>query len=160
MLYWECKRRLTELREFRSLVVTYFSNRSFARPLNTIHENETAHKARNEISLRMNEAIRSCLLIGESLSVFYSPPPVRGGPSGTLNLVQNMFEVHNFRIPAARVIDSLDRAIGDYERLQNDLSRSRWNPFYWLWLAFAQLLGFPFRVLGVAGSMRVRWSNQ
>jgi hypothetical protein len=150
MLYWECKRRLAELREFRQLVVTYFTNRTFSQP-RTVHENDAARKARGEINLQMGQLIRSCVLIGHSLTVFYSPPPVRGGPSGTLNLVQNMFELHNFQIPSARLIDSLDRAIGDYERLQRKLYRSLFNPFYWLRLGFTNLLGVPFRILGAAG---------
>jgi hypothetical protein len=151
MLYWECKRRLQELRAFRDLVVTYFKNRSFGQPFGTVHENDTARKARNEISLQTNEAVRSCFLIGAPPTVFWSPPPVRGGPSVNLNLVQSMFELHSFRVPASKVIDSLDRAIGDYNRLENKLRRNLLNPLYWLHLGFVNLLGLPFRVLGAAG---------
>jgi len=150
MLYWECKRRLNELLKFRELVVTYFSHRTIPH-FQTVHEDDTARKARSEINLRMNAAIRSCLRIGQTLTVFYSPPPVRGGFAGNLNLIQNMFELHTFQIPPSRVIDSLNRAIGDYERLQRELFRSLWNPLYWLRLGVANLLSLPFRILGAAG---------
>jgi len=150
MLYWECKRRLTEIREFRELAITYFSHRTIPH-FHTVHEDDTARKARGEINLRMNDAIRSCLRIGQTLTVFYSPPPIHGGFAGELNLMQNMFELHTFQIPAARLIDLLDRVIGDYQRLQIELRRNLFNPLYWLRLGFMNLLGVPFRILGAAG---------
>lgn len=48
MLYWECKRRLAELRKFRELTATYFSHRNIVR-FRYVHEDEAATKARGEI---------------------------------------------------------------------------------------------------------------
>src|SRR5260370_41709162 len=53
--------------------------------------------------------------------------------------------------PGSKVIDSLDRAIGDYTRLESKLRRNLLNPLYWLRLGFVNLIGLPFRVLGAAG---------
>jgi hypothetical protein len=150
MLYWESKHRLSELLEFRELVVTYFRHRTIPH-FDTVCEDDTARRARDELNLRMNAAIRSCFRIGESLTVFYSPPPAIGGFTGDLNLIRNMFDLHSYHIPPARIVDALDRAIGDYKRLQCDLYRSLWNPFYWLRLGFTNLLGVPFRILDAAG---------
>lgn len=68
-----------------------------------------------------------------------------------MNLVTNLFNLDRQQIPASKAFDLLDRAIGDYERLQTKLRRQSWNPFYWIRLAFSALLSLPFRILGAAG---------
>ena len=150
MLYWECARRLKELREFRHLATTYYQNRQLVR-ISGIHENDIAVRTRRDINLRMAEVIRSCLLVGHSLSVSYSALRTREGVVGQLNLVQNMFDLHTYRIPRGRVFDSLDRAIGDYERLERHLHRNIFNPFYWVQIAFTYSLRWPFGILRSVG---------
>jgi hypothetical protein len=148
VLYWESKRRLKELREFRQLVRSYFSNTGFD-SMGRRHENADAREERARINLKIPEVVRSCTLIGHSLTLSYNSP--RHGLAGEINVVTNLFNLDRQRIPASKAFDSLDRAIGDYERLETKLRRQSWNPLYWILVAFIALLGLPFRVLGAAG---------
>jgi hypothetical protein len=97
----------------------------------------------------MPEVVRSCTLIGHSLTVAYNSP--RDGFAGEINIITNLFNLDLQRIPFSKAFDFLDQAIGDYERLEARLRRQSWNPLYWLRLGFLALLGLPFRILGAAG---------
>jgi hypothetical protein len=148
MLYWECKRRLNELREFQQLAHSYFSNTGFD-SRGRRHENDDARKARADLNLKIAEIVRSCALIGHSLTLSYSIP--QQGFGAEINVISNLFNLDRQRIPPSKAFDILDRAIGDYERLETKLRRQSWNPFYWIRLAFLALLGLPFRIFGAAG---------
>lgn len=148
MLYWECRRRLNELREFQKLAHFYFSNTGFD-SRGRRHENIDAREARAQLNLRIAEVVRSCTLIGHSLTLSYSVP--QQGFGAEINIITNLFNLDRQRIPAAKAFDVLNRAIGDYERLETKLRRQSWNPFYWIRLAFLALLGLPFRIFGAAG---------
>jgi hypothetical protein len=150
MLYWECKRRLNTLREFRQLVVTYIRGGGVT-TLGRRVETPDSRAARDAINLRMGDAVKSCVLIGHSLTLYYSPPPVSGGLTGQINIVENLFQLDRFRIPYSKVLDLLDRAIGDYERSRAKLRRQSFNPFYWVWIGFTSLLSAPFSILTAAG---------
>jgi hypothetical protein len=73
------------------------------------------------------------------------------GLRAVVNVIENMFNLYRYEIPLSWVFDFVDRAIGEYERMQARLRRQSWNPFYWLRLAFLVVLGSPFRLLGAAG---------
>jgi hypothetical protein len=148
VLYWECKRRLKELREFQQLVHSYFSNTGFD-SMGRRHENADAREARARINLQVPEVVRSCARIGHSLTLSYNSP--QHGFAGEINLITNLFNLDRQRIPASKAFDFLSRAIGDYERLETRLRRQSWNPLYWIRLAFLALLSLPFRILGAAG---------
>lgn len=111
------------------------------------HENANARATRIQINLKMQEAVRSCTLIGHLLTLSYNSPRV----AGEINVITNLFNLDRQRIPVSKAFDFLNRAIGDYERLESRMRRQSWNPFYWIRLAFFTLLGLPFRILGAAG---------
>ena len=148
MLYWECKHRLKELRDFRQLVGLYFSNTGID-TRGRRHENANAATVRAQINLHMAEVVRSCSLIGHSLTLTYTSPS--HGFTSPMNVTTNLFSLDRLRIPASKATDSLDMAIGDYERLKARLRRLSWNPLYWLRLGFFALLGLPFRMLEALG---------
>ena len=148
MLYWECRRRLQGLREFRRLVAEYCRNTGFdSRGLR--HENAEARMLRSRINADLPEIMRSASLIGHSMCLTYGNRAQ--GFAGEINLLTNLFNLDRQRIPVSKAFDAMDRAIGDYERLRNNLRRRSWNPFYWIRMGFVTLLGLPFRLLGVAG---------
>jgi hypothetical protein len=97
----------------------------------------------------MPEAVRSCTRIGHALAVSYADPNT--GFAAEINLITNLFNLDRQRIPVSKAFDFLDRAIGDYQRLETKLRRQSWNPFYWIRLGFFTLLSLPFRILGAAG---------
>jgi len=148
MLYWECKRRLTEVRTFRELVRRYFKDSGFDSRGKRYFSN-----GNRELRIRINtmqpEVVRSCYLVGHSLSCSYADPLT--GFHGRINVIESLFTLDRLRIPLSAAFDYLDRAIGDYERNLSKLKRQSWNPLYWLRLAFLWLIGFPFRILGAAG---------
>lgn len=131
MLYWECRRRLKSLQEFLALVRIYFSHIVYTRPTQRQHEYEEAREARKEIIARRGDVAHWCALIGHSMIVAYDPYPL-GGWTGKLHLLQDIFELRQFRIPNAKAIDALERVIGDYERLKRHLFWQMFNPLSWL----------------------------
>jgi hypothetical protein len=150
MLYWECNRRLTELRRFRELVIKYAETCPMLNIGRRI-ETEESGPVRDLINLGMGEVVTSCNLIGHSLSLIYTPPPMFGGPSSLVNVVVDIFQLNSMRLPLSKTVDLLDRAIGDYERMSKKLYRKLFNPFYWVGLLLSVILGAPFRILTLAG---------
>jgi hypothetical protein len=127
MLYWECKRRLGELRQFRELVQRYFAGTGFD-TMRRRHASESVIPLRTEINKMLPETVRSCYRVGQSVSVTYLD--LSSGVSGHINTIENLFSLDRFRIPVPKAIDYLDRTIGIYERELVKLRRASWNPFY------------------------------
>lgn len=113
------------------------------------HQSSEAAKTRDLINPQIPEIIRSCALIGHSSSLSYTNP--QRGVAAHIDVIINLFNLDSLRIPASRATDFLDRAIGDYQRLETTLRRKSWNPFYWIRLGFFALLSLPFNVLGAVG---------
>src|SRR5437763_11832110 len=65
MLYWECRRRLRQLQQFRILAADYFDNVTHASWMagRTPILNDKAQRARHQINLMMNEVAFSLDLI-------------------------------------------------------------------------------------------------
>jgi hypothetical protein len=141
MLYWECKRRLVLLSDFKRLGANYFGSLSppglgSLRPV----ENDTAQRARHQINLILPEVIRSFDLIGAVRTAYYSPPPAFGGYAGPLDFLANFFDLWRFQIDPQTVADLTDRAIGDYQRMMRKAYRKLFNPLFWVSLALIWLL--------------------
>ena len=79
-----------------------------------------------------------------------------GEPSGEIDLLENLFRLHQHRVSPQILLDYVDRAIGVYK---DDRSRA-WmrtiNPFYWLNLLLECTARLPFFVLGSMGLDRAR----
>lgn len=152
MLYWECKRRLESLGEFQKLVITYFTNITYQGwPSDEPILGETAQRARIEINRRLGDVQYSCRLVGVTCIVYYSPPPAIGGLAGQVDLLANIFELHQFRIPHTRVVDFLDRAIGNYQKRADWLFKQIFNPLFWAKWLLGKVIAVPFGLLGLAG---------
>jgi hypothetical protein len=98
VLYWEYKRRLGLLLEFRRLGSDYFANLSQPQFGLRPAENETARRARQQMNLILPEVIRSFDLIG-----LYEPDttlhhPHFGGYAGPLDFLANIFDLWRFRL--------------------------------------------------------------
>ena len=153
MLYWECKRRLTQLRQFRIFVVDYFENVRHAGwtaggvPI----LNDKAQKARHEINLVLTDTTSSLTLLRIPHTVWHQPSANLGGNDQLIDVILNIFSLWQFRVGSERVLDCIDRAIGAYERERQRLFRASFNPLYWLGLALVWFLRLPFQLLGAAG---------
>ena len=142
--FWENRRRLQKLREFREHVVTYFD----AYLSSQENREETA---RNSINFMLNEV--QAIVYAANVHPVIEHPPLRGveGPSRNIDLLENIFRLHIFNTGHVRVIDFLDRAIGVYDSYH---IRSIWrtlNPLWWIWRIFSWVARLPFALLGTAG---------
>jgi hypothetical protein len=154
MLYWECKRRLALLRRFRVLAFDYFENVQHthwmaggAPPL----MNDKAKKARHEMNHMMEEVVLSFDLLGVVHVLKWTPPAIVGGYIRNIDIVANVFDLHQLQISSEFVFDTTDRAVGAYERECQRLLHNSFNPLYWLGLLIVWFLRLPFRLLGAAG---------
>jgi hypothetical protein len=161
VLYWECKRRLQDLQDFRNLLASYFDSLSKVTSGARTRKVETSEseQVRNAINLRLQDAVVCCELVGETVTVFYSPPPALGGFQGRLNLLREVFNLREYHITPDRIFDSLDRAIGEYERRKRQLYRRMFSPFFWLKLALVKIIEIPFQILGAAGFDAAKMEN-
>ena len=152
MLYWECKRRLTVLRQFRVLASDYFKNiqnagwQSAGVPPRM---NEVSVNARGAMNLLMQDVLLSLNLIGVSASSTYLNP--MGGYSMNVHVIENIFDLWQFRMRPTMAFDTLDRAIGAYDQKCKRLFRQTFNPVYWLGLLIAWVFHLPFQLLRAAG---------
>ncbi len=148
MLYWECKRRLKNLRDFRSLVDDYIDSLGIRPGSGRTVQTEESHTIRTQINLNMSEVLESCDLIGEITTVGYS----YRGYSTPLNLIRELFDLRNaYHISPEKVTDVLDRAIGKYEQRKRYLYGQMFNPLLWLRLLLVKIIEIPFWILGAAG---------
>jgi hypothetical protein len=129
VLYWECKRRLAELEEFRGLVDQYFSNLSYGRSSRS-YQNEESFEARPKINLLLQRIGDSCSRAAQPMIVNYSDHLT--GYQTPLNLLHEIFNLRDYRISNSRIIDCLDRTIGTYQRLKRRLYLQMFNPLFWL----------------------------
>jgi hypothetical protein len=153
MLYWECKRRLALLRQFRVLAFDYFENIEYASWMTggAPEMNVKAQKARHEMNRMMGDVVLSFDLLRIPHVVFYQPPPRASGYAQNLDIIVNAFDLYSFQIPPQRVFDCTDLAIGAYERECQRLLRKSFNPFYWLGMLIVWVLRLPFKLVAAAG---------
>ncbi len=116
-------------------------------------QTDESHGIRDQINLRLRDALESCQQAGESMTVFYT----YGGYQSPLNLLREFFDLRNtYHISPSKVLDGLDRAIGEYQRRKNRLYWQMFNPFFWLYSLLVKVIGIPFRILGAAGFDEVK----
>jgi hypothetical protein len=95
-----------------------------------------------DVLSRKTPVIRSYLLeIGESTSMYYSPPPMVGGFAGTIDMLTDAFNpIFDVQSIDQQIIDLLNRGVGRY----NYAIENRWkrwmNPLYWI----GELIRVPF----------------
>ncbi len=174
MLYWECKSRLAVLREFRVRAVDYFENiepsgwmaGGAPRPMNA-----TAQKARHDMNRMLGDVLVSLSRFSIPHVVYYQPPPRLGGYPQNVDIILNVFSLWEFQVGSERVFDTIDRAIGTYERECKKLFRKLFNPLYWLGMLLVQFLRIPSKLRGAGaadvpgtdpslfGSMRQGWAG-
>jgi hypothetical protein len=132
MLYWECKRRLDLLRQFRRLALDYFNNVRYPDWMSDGGPilNESAQKARVQINRLAEDLVPTLDLLGIGHSVTYTPAPAVGGYIQHIDVVANVFDLWRFQIGPEMVLDCVDRAIGAYERESQKLLHKTFNPVY------------------------------
>lgn len=154
ILPWENRRRLVRLTEFRALVIQYFNNTHVEWMADEPIEQPQAEEARGKINRMMEEAHGIILYSGINPSIQYTPPPMIGGYIKDIDLVQNIFHLHRFKITPNNLLDYIDRSIGIYENNIRPAFLRALNPFFYLGLAFDLVARIPFILIGRAGFNR------
>jgi len=152
--YWENRNRMKILNDFRKLVTNYFNNLRYAN-FETIVTPE-AEEFRREINKKLKKVHRIITLTGINPVVYSSPPPAIGGLAGNVDLIYNIFNLHQFQLGKREVIDQIDRSIGIYEHDKVKSLIRTFNPFYWIGTAFYYIAALPFIFLGIAGFNRTK----
>jgi len=114
-------------------------------------ESEGARRARGETNRLLDECRSIIVLAGVSPIITYVPPPAIGGYVQRIDILTNLFNLHNFEISLDTVFDHIDRAIGVYERDEFRACIRTFNPFFWLGLLLDFIVEIPFSLLGKAG---------
>jgi hypothetical protein len=86
--FWINRSRLNFLRDFRSIVETYFNNSKADWMIDGRIEEQAAKKARVKINRNMDEAYRVIVLSGVNPRLTYTPPPAIGGYVQNIDVIQ------------------------------------------------------------------------
>jgi len=149
--FWENKRRLERLYEFRDLVNCYADNSNYSWMAESRIESDKAAEARVKINRGLAEFHSIIVLSGLKPVMTYTPPAAIGGYVQRVDLIINFFNLGDFEIGMKEVLDWVDRSIGVYE---NDKKRAyirTFNPLFWLGLLVDYIVAIPFSLLGKAG---------
>ena len=89
--FWENRRRLKRLIDFRELIGIYFNNSRYAWLAEGIIEDKSAANARIKINHKLIETHNIILSTGITTIVRYEPPPVIGGYIHNVDIMLNLF---------------------------------------------------------------------
>ncbi|MHB1516272.1 MAG: hypothetical protein ACYCVY_11325 [Acidiferrobacteraceae bacterium] len=156
LLPWENNRRLQKLAAFRALTTQYFDSSSANWMADKRIEEQEAKEARVDINRAMREIHDIIRCTGINPSIQYTPPPMVGGYIQNIDLVDNIFNLHPFRIAHTSLIDVIDQAIGVYERNRRAAQLRAINPLFYIGHAFAWVARLPFVFIGGVGFNRQR----
>jgi len=151
ILVWENNRRLSKLLEFRNLVVDYFHNSHPEWMADSRIEERAARVARVKINRVMGETHDIILHSGIDPTLVWTPPPARGGYVMNVDLIQNIFNLCQFRIGPEGALDFVDRAIGVYESNHRSSLIRTFNPLFYVGLVFDAISELPFIAIGRLG---------
>ena len=157
MNYFECKKRLLELRVFHGLAARYFTNVVGAKGSMETgpFEDTDARNLRSAMNKMMKSVSESFDKVNIPRAVHYIPPRLLGGPIMDIDLVWNVFDLWRYKLSPRLLDDVLNRAIGAFEEEKRRLFCQFFNPFYWLNI----VLGIPFRLLTAVGLDGTRYEE-
>lgn len=152
ILPYENKRRISKLKEFKSLVISYFATCS-SNEHESLQESQRAREEINKTLYYIHDVVLSAGLYPVHL---YQPPAVTGGVIANVDLFFNIFQTPRLRISPLDIIDYLDRAIGIYETNKKAAKIRAINPFFYLNLILGYIASFPFFLIGQMGFNRAK----
>lgn len=154
ILVWENRKRLKKLLDFRELVIVYLNNSRAGWVMDPRVEEEAAQAARSNINLSMKETHSTILQSGTNPKLTWKAPPTAGGYAAKIDLIENIFNLHEFQIDPRLVLDKIDRAIGIYQSNQKWARFRVLNPLFYAGLVLDFVSDLPFVALGNLGFNR------
>lgn len=157
--FWENLKRRKELEIYQQSVEKYFERVDFNDYSRTFIDNNETKKIRAFLN-KQNGFIQVYLLgTGISPDVVHTPPPAIGGYVQRINLVENLFNLFNYDIEHQVLIDTIDKAIGVYEKDFLPSVIRTINPLFWLGKILETIASVPFYLLGSVGFNRRKIEN-
>lgn len=142
---WENKKRIKQLEEFRANVITYFNNK----------ENRKAQEMRAKINEKIDKIHYYFDDTKIEPSLVYRAPPAIGGYKESIDLLVNIFNLHQFpEISPQRIVDYIDRLIGVYKSDTVKAFFRTINPLWWIFLLIELIASIPFKILESVGLKR------
>ena len=149
--YWKNRRSTAELQQFRLDLEGYIDHSSYHWQADDVIEEEQAKVLKVRMNRALHRVINAIDHAGLTSIVIYTPPPSVGGYQQHVDLLDNIFILHQFKIPQGRVIELIDRAIGIYEDDRWPALLRSINPIWWFWRGLVLVSSGPFKLLSIAG---------
>ena len=148
ILICENKRRLNKLIDFREFVFAYFDNGRTEWNMDSKNNEITAPEARKRINRSVKE-VHSMIVQSEINPILtWMAPPTAGGYSVNINLIANIFNLHEFQIDPPLVLDVINRTIGIYQSNHKKARARACNPLFYVGLVLDFISDLPFIALG------------
>jgi len=152
----ENNRRIGVLSDFYDQFVRYVSGTTYGWASESPQETPEAREARSNMNRLLDEVSGIMRSVGVPPVLGWSPPPAIGGYSRNIDVIINVFRLHQYQIEPVEVADMLERAVGKYERNYQAALIRTFNPFFWVGCALRWIAGLPFAFLVHLGMPRQR----
>ncbi len=152
---WENRRAVKDLKDYKDLVITYFNNIRRS-PLADVVQNNKSIRARSRINQARTRISDIFIMAGVNPIILCTPPPAIGGATSRIDLVTNVFMMHQHHIEPQALIDMLEVAIGKYNDDYPKAKFRTFTPFFWVGLLLNFVASLPFMFLGKMGLDQVR----
>ena len=140
ILIWENDRRLNKLIKFHDLVIRYFNSKNVVDQTVRIKINQDKAEIRHII-----------ISSGISTEIIYDPSLLFRGRLRVIDLIFDMFDLWELRIPHEKVVDTIETSIGIYESNRTKSIWRMFNPFFWLGRVADGISEVVFNVVGEFG---------
>ena len=151
---WENLKRQKELNDYKESIDKYFNLVEFDQYSRSLIDSEESKKIRTLINKHDGFIQTYLISAGMSPNVTHTPPPAIGGYIQNINMVENLFNLFNFDIEPQILVDTIDKAIGIYERDFIPSVIRTVNPLFWLGIILESIASIPFYLLGSVGFNR------
>ena len=144
--------RTRTLVKFKKLLETYFANIDQGAFGLDAKENLIAKRTRSQLNLRL-ETAREALQSVEVHPTAFSGRRAAAydASTGEIDLLENMFSLHQHKVDPQTLVDHLERAVGTYTADRFKSWMRTLNPLYWLNVLLDYAARLPFLILGVLG---------
>lgn len=151
LTFWQNKKRQAVLDDYKKKLREYFRLTNFDPFQHAIIENDKSYAMREWLNKHSDEVQSILLTAGVGPYIDHNDPPAIGGRYRRINLIENFPHLYQFDMGPDLIVDSIDKALGNYEAdFQNAIIRT-FNPLFWISLLLEWIASIPFRVLGSLG---------
>lgn len=157
--FWENIKRRRELEIYRQNIEKYFERVDFSDYSRSLIDNNETKKIRTFLNKQSGFIQVYLLGVGVSPDVVHTPPPAIGGYVQRINLVENLFNLFNYDIEHQILVDTIDKAVGIYEKDFFSSVIRTINPLFWFGKLLEIIASIPFYLLGSVGFNRRKIEN-